>query len=212
MRDDGIPSNKEIRRKIKAQGKSKGVVRAKTGKRVVLSWRVKKHRRKEEFARDMRLNPSPPEAMLWGHLQYNFSGVFCRQAVMCGYIADFYSPSLNLVIEIDGKQHEQPEAIEYDQTRDAAFARRGFKVVRFTAQAVFHEIDSVLTEISKLVSLPLRQKRPESHVMGAPSSAGRGIAETAASAGQGRTAANVVPPQEQAVEPASERTKDSREP
>jgi len=112
------------------------------------SWRVTQYLGKTEFARQMRLHPSPPESILWGFLQVRFPRVFHRQSVMVGYIADFYAPRYRLVIEVDGAQHLAPSAVEYDRVRDAAFNKRGFTVVRFPATRVFSECALVLDEIA----------------------------------------------------------------
>ena len=54
----------------------------------------------------MRKNPTDEEKKIWygylRHLKPNFH----RQRIIGNYIVDFYCPKLNLVIEIDGWQHE----------------------------------------------------------------------------------------------------------
>lgn len=54
------------------------------------------------------------------------------------YIADFFIPSLNLVIEIDGPNHSQPEQQRYDQIRSSFLATRNIKVIRFTNDDTFN--------------------------------------------------------------------------
>lgn len=115
---------------------------------------MRKYLAKTELAREMRHNPSPPEAIMWGFLQHRFPRVFHRQMVMVGYIADFYAPAHQLVVEVDGSQHLEPDAQQYDRVRDAAMRKRGFTVVRFPSCRVFNEIERVLLEIEQIISRP----------------------------------------------------------
>lgn len=52
------------------------------------------------------------------------------------YIADFYIPKLDLVFEIDGKDHSRK--VEYDAIRTSFIASRGMLVKRYTNQEVLH--------------------------------------------------------------------------
>jgi very-short-patch-repair endonuclease len=126
--------------------------RRKSAKPKKQSSRVRRYLKKTELAREMRLNPSPPESILWGHLQYRFPRVFHRQMVMCGYIADFYAPNHQLVVEVDGNRHLAPKAQEYDSIRNKAMEKRGFKVVRFPANKVLNEIETVLAQIAAWIT------------------------------------------------------------
>lgn len=53
------------------------------------------------------------------------------------YILDFYMPTENLVVEIDGGYHEAPEKKVDDKVRDEFLKRKGFRVVRITNRVVF---------------------------------------------------------------------------
>ena len=61
------------------------------------------------------------------------------------FIADFYCREAKLVIEIDGKIHNDQQ--EYDQARDYVINVLGFKVVRFTNERVFEQVDNVISQI-----------------------------------------------------------------
>lgn len=52
------------------------------------------------------------------------------------YFADFYVPAINLIIEIDGSQHQTPEGLEYDRNRDDAFRRTGITTIRISNRKV----------------------------------------------------------------------------
>ncbi len=82
-------------------------------------------------ARELRKNPTPQENMLWYKFLRDQSGHFRRQKIMGRYIVDFYSADLKVVIEIDGSQHFEETALEYDKTRTEYLERNfGVKVIR----------------------------------------------------------------------------------
>ncbi len=74
---------------------------------------------------------------------------FRRQKVIGPYVADFSCPSLNLVVEIDGDTHGNPEAIRKDKDRTEYFEEFGLRVVRFT-KGKLKNIEGVLVEILRL--------------------------------------------------------------
>ncbi len=101
---------------------------------------------KKEFARKLRSNPTPSEEKLWGYLRARKLGYkFNRQAIIFGYIADFWCPEKNLVVEVDGKSHKNRE--EYDAERDTRLANVGIKTVRFSVSDIFDKIDLVVANI-----------------------------------------------------------------
>jgi len=53
----------------------------------------------------MRLTPTDSEALLWRALHASRLGVAVRgQVPLLGFIADFYAPSLRLIVEVDDSQ------------------------------------------------------------------------------------------------------------
>ncbi len=102
------------------------------------------------FARKHRRNPTRAEGFLWLRLNGRPSasnlGVRCRQqALICGYIADFYVPAWRLIIEVDGGFHDRRG--NYDQRRDEWLKENGYRVIRFSNARVLNDIDGVLAEI-----------------------------------------------------------------
>jgi len=55
---------------------------------------------------------------------------FRRQQVVDGFIVDFFCAEHQLVIEIDGGVHYDPEVAEYDRAREVMLRQRGLVVVR----------------------------------------------------------------------------------
>ncbi len=88
------------------------------------------------------------EIILWSHIRNNLLGVrFRRQYGIGSYIADFYCPSLKLVIELDGSQHFTEEGLEYDKIREDFMKSLGIKTLRFNNNDVWNNIEGVLEEI-----------------------------------------------------------------
>ena len=111
--------------------------------------------RLKELAVKHRNNPTQSEEFLWEQLKgknlENYK--FRREHIIADCIADFVCLQKSLVIEVDGKYHNEPEAKEYDKLRTQLFNEYGFKVIRFTNEEVINDIDNVLnsikTELSK---------------------------------------------------------------
>ena len=100
----------------------------------------------QHFARKLRLEMTWPEVRLWQELKSRQMAQFKfrKQAIVGGFIVDFYCPSAKLVIEVDGETHDDPES---DVDRDKALAKFGLQVVRYTNDEVVHEIDWVLQDL-----------------------------------------------------------------
>jgi very-short-patch-repair endonuclease len=71
------------------------------------SAKLKSQARLELFARQHRSRPTESEARLWSALKARQLGVsFRRQVPLAGlFIADFFAPSVGLVVEVDGAIH-----------------------------------------------------------------------------------------------------------
>ena len=101
------------------------------------------------LARKLRKNMTPQELKLWQFLrnkQFN-NLTFKRQYPIGNYIVDFICKEKWLIIEIDGGQHNTPEAIEYDKERTIYLEKRGFKVLRFWNIDIDNNFDGVYQKI-----------------------------------------------------------------
>ena len=97
-------------------------------------------------AKEMRAKPTEAENLLWQYLRANRLGVkFRRQHPLGDYIADFVCLEKRLVIELDGKCHEQDR--EHDELRDNLLLKLGYRTIRFTNEDLFGEIEFVLETI-----------------------------------------------------------------
>ncbi|MBM4307724.1 MAG: endonuclease domain-containing protein [Deltaproteobacteria bacterium] len=104
--------------------------------------------------RELRRNQTDAEKALWAQLRNKqFYGIkFFRQYSIGPYILDFCCPTIKLVVELDGGQHNQPENRVYDETRSEYLKTKGIEVVRFWDNEVLLDMESVLTELSQKVS------------------------------------------------------------
>ena len=106
---------------------------------------------KVKLAKELRQNMTPAEKILWQHLRAKrFQGLkFRRQQIIEGFIVDFYCHSLGLVIEVDGKIHEQQK--DYDAAREKIIAAKELVVLRFSNQQITENIELVLKTIAKKI-------------------------------------------------------------
>lgn len=102
---------------------------------------------KLERAKEMRRSPTPGEERLWELLRNKgFWGVkFRRQEPLYGWIADFYCPRRELVIEVDGASHTRKA--DYDRFRDACLRRQQIRTLRIPETAVFADRAGVIRAI-----------------------------------------------------------------
>ena len=84
-------------------------------------------------AKLLRKNMTKQESKLWYVLRNNnFLGYkFKRQVPIGNYVADFVCELKNLIIEIDGGQHNEFSSIEYDKKRTDFLESKGYTVLRF---------------------------------------------------------------------------------
>src|SRR5262245_54274933 len=99
------------------------------------------------LAREMRQQPAPAEQKLWNCLRNRqLNGFkFRRQYAVDRYVADFYCPQCNLIVELDGDSHEVRK--EHDELRTEVLRQHGFDVVRFPNTDVFENLEGVLLKI-----------------------------------------------------------------
>ena len=77
---------------------------------------------------------------------------FSRQQPIYSYYADFCCHKRWLVIEIDGKTHETPEAKKYDAARDEFMQKLGWDVLRIPAWYVYNEPRTVIDVVHAVLS------------------------------------------------------------
>jgi len=106
-----------------------------------------------ENAKSLRYNMTDAENLLCGHIKGNQLGVrFRRQHPIGYYIADFYCHTYKLIIELDGSIHNDPEVLASDFERQKYLESIGLRVIRFTNDEVFKNLEKVLTTIDQHIN------------------------------------------------------------
>lgn len=105
----------------------------------------------KEKRRHLRNNATPAERKLWSELRRSqLDGIkFRRQQGIGPYIVDFYCPKFKLVIELDGESHNSIDAKEYDTERTQFLSLFNLKVIRFSNDEVYKNMDAVIQKILK---------------------------------------------------------------
>jgi very-short-patch-repair endonuclease len=106
-------------------------------------------------ARQLRKNLTQAETLLWSRLRRKqmLNIQFYRQKPIGNYIVDFYAPSIRLVIEADGSQHNGMLYMQRDRARDLAIESKKLKVLRFDNLQILKSIDSVMSVIFSWIEL-----------------------------------------------------------
>lgn len=101
------------------------------------------------LARELRKKQTVPELLLREVLRNKQVNnlKFRRQHPLWNYIADFYCPEKNLVIELDGNIHNKEEQKKRDQERDIIMQQHNINVIRFSNDDIFEKIEEVIQTI-----------------------------------------------------------------
>ncbi len=114
---------------------------------VLSSANIKLYKELEIKAKEMRNNPTRAEKALWGHLRNKKLGVkFRQQHVVNKFIVDFCCIEKALIIEVDGEIHKNQK--EADAQRTKILEQEGYRIIRFTNEEVFNNLDSVISKIN----------------------------------------------------------------
>ena len=102
-------------------------------------------------AKELRSNMTFEEKILWYHFLSKYPVRFRRQHIIGNYIADFYCDRAKLVIEIDGAQHFEHDAADYDKKRTEYFESLGIFVIRFLNRDIKFNLKNVCSMIDKII-------------------------------------------------------------
>ena len=95
----------------------------------------------------LRKGMTPEEKHLWYDFLKKLPITVNRQKNIGNYIVDFYIASKNIVIEIDGIQHNMTELNEKDSERDFELSKLGIKVLRYTNRSINKNFNDVCNDI-----------------------------------------------------------------
>lgn len=101
----------------------------------------------------LRKNMTEQERKLWNILRNNqfYELKFKRQVPIGNYVADFVCEIHNVIIELDGGQHNELDNIEKDKQRTEFLENKGYKVIRFWNNEVDNNIEGVCEVIYKTI-------------------------------------------------------------
>ena len=132
------------------------------------------------YARELRASQTDAEKLLWKLLRNRqiADTKFRRQHPLERYILDFYCHEKKLVIELDGSQHFEEKAKDYDQKRTEYLNQQGIKVLRFDNKQMLTETEAVLEMIYNEIVASSNTPNPSPKGRGepslSPSTSGRG--------------------------------------
>ena len=107
----------------------------------------------KEYAKKNKKYSTEAERALWEALRGNNMGVhFRRQHPIDCYIADFVCLEKMLIVEVDGGYHSERDQQEDDEERTKYLNVLGYRVVRFTNEEVFGDMNRVLHTINMCIN------------------------------------------------------------
>ncbi len=98
-------------------------------------------------AQYLRKNMTKEERHLWYDFLKSLPCGVKRQKPIGQYIVDFYIPSSNIIIELDGSQHYEEKGKENDNLRDKFLSEKGFLVLRYSNRDINQNFEAVCKDI-----------------------------------------------------------------
>ncbi|MBI2857337.1 MAG: endonuclease domain-containing protein [Chloroflexi bacterium] len=113
---------------------------------------MRKDRAQTSVARSLRRHLTDAERVLWAQLSgRKLAGIkFRRQQPIGPYVVDFASLTHQLIVEVDGGHHDEPETRSADQQRTDLFNTRGYRVLRFWNSEVLGNLEGVVETIRRV--------------------------------------------------------------
>ena len=105
------------------------------------------------LAKELRKGQTEAEKILWFKLRNRqLDGTkFRRQHPIGNYIVDFVCLEKNLIIEIDGGQHNKEQSKEKDKQRTLWLEKEGYQIMRFWNNDILQNVDGVLINIKEFL-------------------------------------------------------------
>ena len=99
----------------------------------------------------LRREATKEENLLWYNFLRKYPMQIRRQYTIGNYIVDFYCHKAKLVVELDGSQHCESEAAEYDRQRTAHLESLGLTVLRLSNLDVMRRFTSACDAIDQTI-------------------------------------------------------------
>ena len=108
--------------------------------------------RMQLIARELRRSSTPSEAVLWEAIRHKrLDGrKFRRQVAVGAFVVDFYCASERLIVEVDGRIHEQQR--DADTIRQELLESLGLRVLRLTNDEVEQDLPAALAKIRAMLN------------------------------------------------------------
>ncbi len=113
--------------------------------------KIPKDRTKLGTARRLRREMTPHERKLWYLFLQKYPAKIYKQRIIDRFIVDFYCASAKLVIELDGSQHYDEQALADDAERTAVLEQYGLKVIRYSNLEIDREFAAVCEQIDQII-------------------------------------------------------------
>ena len=110
-------------------------------------------------AQRLRREQTKEERHLWYDFLKTYPLLFRRQYPIGPYYVDFFCYQAGLVVELDGSQHTEPEAIAYDRARTAFLEKNGYCVFRISNLDIWRNFKGVCEAVDNCVKSRLKQER-----------------------------------------------------
>ena len=107
----------------------------------------------KDNAQTLRKNMTKEEKHLWYDFLKKLPLNVHRQKIIGSYIVDFYIAESNLVIELDGHQHGEPDNRIADEIRDATLKNLGIKVNRYRNKDIKRNFRGVCLDILRSIGI-----------------------------------------------------------
>ena len=103
-------------------------------------------------AKELRKNMTYAEKKIWNEYLKQLPFRVLRQRPIDNFIVDFYCPSFNLVIEIDGDIHSSEDMQNYDSDRTRILEGYGLTVIRFSNDDVIYNLENICQTINQFTN------------------------------------------------------------
>jgi very-short-patch-repair endonuclease len=101
-----------------------------------------------DICRQFRKEPTPAELVLWSRLRNKQIGYkFRRQHPIYPFVVDFYCSKVNLIVEVDGPIHINPDNQSKDKDREKILESTCNNILRVTNDDVLNNLEAVINLI-----------------------------------------------------------------
>jgi very-short-patch-repair endonuclease len=109
--------------------------------------RIPKKKSLTKTSQALRRNLTKEERHLWYDFLKDYPVQFNRQKVIGSYIVDFFCFQANLIVELDGSQHFEEEALIYDKQRTEYFTSLRMEMLRVPNNEIWENFSGVCEAI-----------------------------------------------------------------